>query len=155
MATHKVFRLAAQTGLENLHLVEEPLDTINKYEVLIKVRSVALNFRDIAIATGQYPFPVKENLIPCSDVAGDVVEVGSQAGGDLKKGDRVIATFDPVTQYGPMKTWETALGGPVNGVLGEHIALPGTAVIKVPESSTLSYSQWASLVPMSPKRQPI
>lgn len=147
MATQKVFRLTGLTGLDNLHVVEEPIGTIDKYEVLIKVRSVSLNFRDIAIATGKYPFSVKENLVPCSDVAGDIVQVGSQAAGSgLKNGDRVIATFDPETQYGPIRTWSTALGGPVDGVLKEYLALPASAVIKVPQSSTLSYSQWASLV---------
>jgi hypothetical protein len=35
------------------------------------VRSVALNQRDVAIATSTYPLPVKYQVIPCSDMASE------------------------------------------------------------------------------------
>lgn len=31
-----------------------------------------MNFGDVAIATGQYPFPVKGNVVPGSDAAGSI-----------------------------------------------------------------------------------
>ncbi|KAJ5998205.1 hypothetical protein N7522_009865 [Penicillium canescens] len=105
----------------------EPIPTAGKHEVLIAVKSVALNFRDNAIATGKYPFPVKKNVVPGSDAAGDVVETGEGVS-RFKLGDK-----------------GNGLGGPVDGVLREYISVPAQAVVKIPENSTLSYAQWASV----------
>lgn len=45
-----------------------------QFEVLsIKIKAVALNYRDIAISTGLYPFPVKTNVVPYSDASGEVL----------------------------------------------------------------------------------
>ena len=84
-------------------------------------------------------------MVPGSDAAGDIVEVGEGVTG-FAKGDKVVAAFDPATLYGPIKTWQTGLGGPTDGVLREYITIPAQSVVKVPESSTLSYAQWASVV---------
>jgi NADPH:quinone reductase-like Zn-dependent oxidoreductase len=84
-------------------------------------------------------------VVPCSDAAGDVVEVGEGVVG-FAPGDRVVAAFGPAILYGPSKNWNSGLGGPVDGVMREYIALPAQSVVKIPESSTLSYAQWASVV---------
>lgn len=71
-------------------------------------------------------------MIPCSDAAGEIVEVGSLVD-NLKVGDRVVATFDATNLYGPQKDWDHGHGGPVDGFLREYAALPATAVTKIPE----------------------
>src|ERR1700734_1287182 len=73
------------------------------------VHAVSLNFRDIAMVRGRYPVPHRKGLIPTSDGAGEVIEVGTD-GGDFKVGDRVMGVFHPrwfggwmppnVSQYG-------------------------------------------------------
>lgn len=145
MTSHTALRLTARNSWKNLQEFQEPRPTAGKHEILIKVRSVALNYRDIAISTSKYPFPVKDQVVPGSDAAGDVVEVGEGVVA-FAPGDKVVAAFDPATLYGPMKSWNTGLGGPVDGVLREYIALPAQSMVKIPESSTLSYAQWASVV---------
>lgn len=145
MSSHTVLRHTTRDSWNNIQTYVEPRPTVGKHELLIKVRSVALNYRDIAIATSKYPFPVKDNVVPGSDASGDVVEVGEGVTGFLQ-GDKVIAAFDPATLYGPLKTWQTGLGGPTDGVLREYITIPAQSVVKIPESSTLSYAQWASVV---------
>ncbi|ETS86112.1 hypothetical protein PFICI_04137 [Pestalotiopsis fici W106-1] len=145
MPTQKVFRLPQRKSIHDLVVVDEPVPEPSEDQVVVKVRSVALNFRDVAIATGQYQFNVKENPVPGSDIAGDVVAVGSAVTG-FAKGDKVISTFDPTTIAGPILNWNGALGGPVDGGLCQYIALSWTALIKVPAASTLSYSQLAALV---------
>lgn len=145
MTTHRALRLTARDSWENIQLSQEPRPTVGKHEVLIKVRSAALNFRDIAIATGKYPFPVKDQVVPGSDAAGDIVEVGEGVTG-FTEGDKVVAAFDLATLYGPMKSWYNGQGGPIDGVLREYISIPAQSVVKIPESSTLSYAQWASVV---------
>ncbi|KAK7431650.1 hypothetical protein QQZ08_001869 [Neonectria magnoliae] len=63
------------------------------HEVLVKVRSVALNYRDIAICNLTYPVPVKDSVIPSSDLAGDVVQAAS-VDEDAAAGDKVITAFE-------------------------------------------------------------
>ena len=93
MSYQKVFRLASQGSQHNIQSHSEPIPTIDAHEILVKIRGLALNYRDWAITNGTYPFPVKDNVIPCSDAAGEVVKVGSRVD-NLKIEDRVIAGYD-------------------------------------------------------------
>lgn len=145
MATHTTLRLTSRDSWQQLAALQEPRPTAGKHEVLIKVRSVALNFRDIAIATSKYPFKVKDQVVPGSDAAGDIVTVGEGVTG-FTAGDRVVISFDQATHYGPIKSWENGLGGPIDGVLREYISVPAHSIVKIPKESTLSYAQWASVV---------
>ncbi|GAP88930.2 putative alcohol dehydrogenase [Rosellinia necatrix] len=143
--TIRVFRLPKRTSVHDLVETQEPIPEPLPHEVLIKIRSVALNYRDLAIATGTYPFPVKDSVVPCSDISGDVVRAGANVDG-FAPGDKVIASFDQQTLYGPIKSWTHGLGGPIDGGLREYIALPGANLVKVPASTSLSYAQLAAIV---------
>ncbi|KAK6591932.1 hypothetical protein H4I95_12005 [Botrytis cinerea] len=103
MSYQKVFRLASQGSQHNIQSHSEPIPTIDAHEILVKIRGLALNYRDWAITNGTYPFPVKDNVIPCSDAAGEVVKVGSRVD-NLKIGDRVIAGYDGLICKGRRKT---------------------------------------------------
>ena len=140
MPSQKVYRLPKRTSFHDLSLEEEPIPQPSKYEVLIKVRSVSLNYRDLAITDNTYPFAIKDNVVPCSDVAGEIVEAAPETG--FQKGDKVIGTFDITTQYGTQQDWNHGLGGPIDGVLREYLTLPAHVVIKLPESS-LTFDEWA------------
>ncbi|TVY82204.1 Zinc-type alcohol dehydrogenase-like protein [Lachnellula suecica] len=143
MSSQTVFRLTSK-GIEGLQASKEPIPTIDKYEVLVKVRSVALNQRDVAIATSTYPLPVKDNLIPCSDMAGEVVQVGD-AVHNFAVGDAVIAANNPEYQFGVMKDTSSAFGGLQDGLLREYVSVPAYGLIKLPKSSH-DFTQWAALV---------
>lgn len=140
-----VFRLKHRNGLDGLYQTKEQVPAITKHEVLVKVRSVSLNYRDIAIITSQYPFPVAENVVPCSDMAGDVVEIGEKVLG-LRAGDKVVAAIDLTNSYGPQLGWNNGQGGPVDGVLRQYVVLPASVIAKVPSAAPQTYSQWASIV---------
>ncbi|KAJ4859409.1 zinc-binding dehydrogenase domain-containing protein [Trichoderma breve] len=116
-----VFRLQSRQSIVDLTTSTEEIPKAAAYEVLVKVRSVALNFRDLAIATSRYPFPVKDNVIPISDAAGEIVEIGPNVQG-------------------------FTIGGPVDGVLRNYLPINADSVIKVPKESSLKASQWAALV---------
>lgn len=145
MAPQRVFRLAQRTSIQDLVCGTEPVPEPSPNEVLVRIRSVALNFRDFAVATGKYPFPVRDNVVPCSDLSGDVVKVGNHVD-DFAEGDKVIAAFDLSTLYGPMKDWSHSLGGMLDGALRDFILLPSSALVKIPAEAKLSYSQLAALV---------
>ena len=144
MSTQTVYRFASRGSLDGLQSSQEPIPVAGKYEVLVKVRSVALNFRDIAIAKDIFPLPVKEDLIPCSDMAGEVVQVGDQVR-DFSVGDRVVAPVSLVVLYGPVTDEDNSLGGSVDGVLRQYLVLPAHATVKLPPSSH-SFSDWAATV---------
>lgn len=146
MATQQVFRLPQRSSIHDLREETEPVPEPSSYEVLVRIRSVALNFRDFAVATGKYPFPVKDNVVPCSDLSGDVVKVGSQVKELFAEGDKVIAVFDLNTLYGPILDWDHSLGGCLDGALREFIALPSSALVKIPSDTRLSYAQLSALV---------
>jgi NADPH:quinone reductase-like Zn-dependent oxidoreductase len=144
MTSQTVFRLTSRNGFEGLQPFQEPIPKAGDYEVIVKVRSVALNFRDIAIATSQYPLHVKDNVIPGSDMAGEVVQVGNLVAG-LAIGDCVVSPLDPTLLYGTATTTANSFGGPVDGFLREYIALPAHILIKLPKTSH-KFEQWAAMV---------
>ena len=75
------------------------------------------------VSNATYPGLKHEGVVPASDMAGEIVVVGS----DVKKwqvGDRVCANFTQTHLHGdltPLDT-ESALGGAVDGVLTEYRA---------------------------------
>ncbi|GKZ20541.1 hypothetical protein AbraIFM66951_005866 [Aspergillus brasiliensis] len=145
MSTQTVFRFPTRTSYTKLALSQESIPAITKHEVLIRIRAVALNSRDIQVATGRYPFPASDNLIPCSDGAGDIVAVGESVR-NLTEGDRVVVNFDIENLYGAQQGWLTCQGGFIDGVLAQYVVRPASSVVKVPATAPQSYSELASLV---------
>lgn len=145
MSKQQVFRLPNRTSIKDLQVYQEDVPTPSSDEVLIRIRNVALNFRDFAVATGKYPFPVKDNVVPGSDLSGEVVSIGSHVD-DFAKGDKVIASFDLKTLFGAMPDWLHSLGGCYDGVLREYIALPSSTLVKIPSGNDLSFAQLSALV---------
>ena len=144
MASQTVFRLTSGTGFSGLQAFTEPIPIPSKDEILVKIRGVALNYRDIAIATSTYPLPVKDNVILCSDMAGEVIGVGGLVKG-FSIGDRVIAPINTSFLYGHVEDNSETFGGEKDGALREYIALPAHAIIKLPPSAH-SFQDWAALV---------
>ncbi|GMF27512.1 unnamed protein product [Phytophthora lilii] len=101
---------------------------------------------DTIVANGTYPYPVKDHVVPCSDGAAVVVELGSNVE-SLQVADRVVVNFDMNNLSGlqPGSTRES-LGGNLDGVLRQYITLPAEVLSKVPEECNLTLVQMASLV---------
>ncbi|WJX49551.1 hypothetical protein P8452_35971 [Trifolium repens] len=82
-------------GASGLKHVEVPVPSPKTNEVLLKLEATSINPVDWKIQNGFLrPFflPRKFPHIPCTDVAGEVVEVGAQVR-DFKAGDKVIANL--------------------------------------------------------------
>lgn len=136
-----------KSSYKGIQPVKETIDSndIGKNEVLLKIKAVALNYRDFAITEGAYITDTKDNLIPGSDAAAEVIQVGSGVS-DLAVGDRVITNFDPENLYGPQKTHLTAFGAVADGVLSQYKIVPSYAVNKLPKDSHLTDEEAACLV---------
>src|SRR6204780_4650708 len=99
-------------GPDDLVLADVPDPVAGPGEVVIAIKSAALNFFDLLMIQGKYkikpPFPFS----PAAEVAGVVESVGGGVS-DLKPGDRVIASCG------------------YNGAR-EKIALPIGSIVKIP-----------------------
>jgi NADPH:quinone reductase-like Zn-dependent oxidoreductase len=126
-------------GVEALKQVDRPDPAKPAYrQVMIKVRACSLNFRDLGIVRGSYRMPVQDNIIPLSDGAGEVVQVGPGVT-RVKAGDRVAGNFfqrwpggDPAPDV-----HRSALGGGIDGMLAEYAMLEEEGVVKIPPHLSL------------------
>jgi NADPH:quinone reductase-like Zn-dependent oxidoreductase len=127
-------------GLKQTHL-PEPQPTPN--QVLIRVHATSLNFRDNMVANGAYfGGPMKADLIPLSDGAGEVISVGPNVK-RFKQGDKVAGTFFQTWPDGAMQYSRPAMGGSTNGMLSELVALDEEGVVRLPDG--YSYEEGATL----------
>jgi len=126
-------------GIESLAQVERPdPNKPGHRQVLVKVRACSLNFRDLGIVRGSYRMPVRENVIPLSDGAGEVVEVGPGVT-RVKAGDRVAGNFFQRWPGGEptADAHASALGGGIDGMLAEYAMLEEDGVVKIPAHLSL------------------
>lgn len=132
-------------GIEALARVERPDPPKPAHrQVLVRVRACSLNFRDLGIVRGSYRMPVRDNVIPLSDGAGEVVEVGPGVT-RFKTGDRVAGNFFQRWPGGEAAadTHASALGGGIDGMLAEYALLEEDGVVKIP--AHLSVEEGATL----------
>jgi NADPH:quinone reductase-like Zn-dependent oxidoreductase len=146
----------AGAGIEGLVQVDRPMPKPLHRQVLVKVIACSLNFRDLGIVRGTYRQPVRENLVPLSDGAGEVVEVGPGVS-RVKPGDKVASCFFQRWAGGEPSphVHASALGGGIDGMLTEYVTLEEDGVVKIPahlsieESATLpcaAVTAWEAMV---------
>lgn len=132
-----LFELRDSFGREHLHRREGDVPEPNRDQVLIRLRAVSLNYRDLLVVQGRYDPHLKLPRIPLSDGAGEVVASGAEVTA-WKPGDRVVIPFMPGWIEGPLSASKTAtaLGGAVDGVLRDYIAIRADAPLALPDHLT-------------------
>lgn len=138
----RAYELVAREGFDSLTITERPSPALAPGEVRVRVRAVSLNYRDLGVA--RRAASRKAPIIPASDGAGEVVELGAGVT-SLALGDRVAASFFPTWQAGSLSDFHhaRALGGGQDGMLAEEVVLPAESWVKLP--SHFSYEQGATL----------
>jgi NADPH:quinone reductase-like Zn-dependent oxidoreductase len=131
-------------SLDSLQLGEEASAVPQRGEVLVGVRAVALNYRDIAMLRNRYPHRSKIGLIPCSDAAGEILAVGPDVTAFAAR-DRVISTFHPRWFGGEMPSTAATdgYGSERDGWLTESKLVSQEAVVRMPRG--LSFEEAATL----------
>jgi NADPH:quinone reductase-like Zn-dependent oxidoreductase len=117
-----------------LRLVDAPVRQPGNFEVLVRLRAMSLNRRDIYVQRGQYPGPRRPALVPLSDGVGEVTAVGGGVT-RFKTGQRVAGTFFQQWLDGRPKPGDmpTALGGAVDGMLSQFVTLDENGLVPVPD----------------------
>ncbi|KAB5566849.1 hypothetical protein GE09DRAFT_1284563 [Coniochaeta sp. 2T2.1] len=102
------------SDFSGLQLQDAPIPKLGDNDVLIKIHAASLNYRDLAIARGEYPRAISLPVVPASDGSGTVLAVGPRVT-HWKKGDRVITLFNQAHQHGELnpapvpRIWEYAV----------------------------------------------
>jgi NADPH:quinone reductase-like Zn-dependent oxidoreductase len=131
-------------GIDSLDFVERPTPEPGPGEVLVSVRAVSLNRRDLMVVKGLYNPKMKLPRIPCSDAAGEVVGVGPGVTA-WKLGDRAAGIFMQNWLEGPLTPVKArgALGGDIDGVLADYVLFKEQGLVGIPEH--LSFQEAATL----------
>jgi NADPH:quinone reductase-like Zn-dependent oxidoreductase len=150
----RAWQLSDSFGIDRLALEERPDPALRPGEVRVAVRAVSLNYRDVLMVEhGVSPRGVPLPYEPCSDAAGEVIEVGAGVS-RVQVGDRVAVTV--------FRRWldgdtlqPAAYGSVLDGVLADRMVVDEDGLVHVPEhlsdgeASTLpcaAVTAWHALV---------
>jgi NADPH:quinone reductase-like Zn-dependent oxidoreductase len=140
----KVWEMRDAFGVDNLRFTTRPEPVAGHGQVLLRVRAVSLNYRDLLLVKGLYNPKLLLPLVPFSDGAGNVVAVGEGVT-RVKVGDRVAGIFMQSWLAGELNAAaaRSALGGERGGMLAEYVLLDEDGVVPIP--GHLSYEEAAAL----------
>ncbi|UKZ65773.1 uncharacterized protein TrAtP1_006965 [Trichoderma atroviride] len=128
-----------------------PLPKLGERDVLVQIEAVSLNYRDLAIPKGFYPFTLNLPVVPGSDSAGIILATGSKVT-KFAKGDRVCTLFNEHHQTNPItpEAVTSGFGGAIDGTLREYAVFGDHALVKAP--STLNAIEASTLTCAPPDR---
>ncbi len=126
-------------GLDALEIVEAADPTPGPGEVLVRMRAVSLNYRDLLMVGGMYPRMAgsPSHVTPFSDGCG-VIEAVGEGVTRVKPGDRVATLFFQNWISGPPTVAKlmSSLGSPIPGAGRELAVFSADGVSKVPDFLT-------------------
>jgi NADPH:quinone reductase-like Zn-dependent oxidoreductase len=137
-------------------MAQKPVPKPRRGEILVRVRTASLNYRDLAILVEKYLPTLPLPYVPASDACGEVVQTGEDVT-RFKVGDRVTPIYTQGWHDGlptlELRTRRT-LGAPLSGVLQDYVAVPAEDAVTVPahlsdaEAATLpiaALTAWSTL----------
>lgn len=139
------WNVVGKTGFDSLKLTRDaPIPTLGDKDVLVKFAASSLNYRDLIIPKGQYPFAQSDNVVPASDGSGTVQEVG-KAVHRFKKGDKVLTLFNQAHLAGSLDAYSSAtgVGGVIDGCLRQYGAYDEQGLVHMP--ANLNFLEGATL----------
>jgi NADPH:quinone reductase-like Zn-dependent oxidoreductase len=156
MPSATAVRITKDFSIESLTFDEIEIPQPEPGQVLVAIKAVSLNYRDLLVVTGRYSPNLPRPLVIGSDGAGEVVAVGEGVR-KFSPGDRVVASFFQNWSRGGIDrdAAPSALGGSIDGVLttarvfDEHGLVPIPAHLSYEEAATLpcaAVTAWNALV---------
>jgi len=140
----RYYAIESEFGIDNLKLLERDVRKPGHEQVLVRIRAASVNYRDLLVISGKYSPNLPLPLIPFSDAAGEVIEIGEGVS-RWKPGDRVAGIFFQEWLGGKINetAGRSALGGAIDGVLAEFVVFRQDGLVMVPDH--LSYEEAATL----------
>ncbi len=131
-------------GIEHLRLIDLPEPSPAPDEVVVDVRALSLNYRDLLVVRGLYNPRLPLPAVPISDGAGVISAVGAKVT-RVAVGDRVAGQFVAGWTDGHFRREyiRYSLGTPGPGMAAERVVLPADAVVPIP--ADFSFEQAATL----------
>lgn len=129
----RALQLIDAVGLGHLKVIELPDPRPGPYEVLVRMKAVSLNYRDLLMVNGVYGGATPLPLTPFSDGCGVIEAVGEKVT-RVAVGDRVATLFFQKWLAGAptLEGLTSALGMPVPGAGRELATFHEDGVSKVP-----------------------
>jgi len=134
--TQKSWTVQGQNGFDSLKFNENAsVPELGDKDVLVKFHAASLNYRDLIIPKGQYPFAQNDGVIPGSDGAGTVEAVGKRVT-RFKAGDKVVTLFNQGHLAGSLnaQSLKSGVGGVVDGTLRQYGAFDEQGLVHMPEN---------------------
>lgn len=133
----RAWELQDDWGTDHLRLVDKPEPSAGPGQIVVQMAAASLNYRDLMTVQGYSP-GAELPLIPFSDGAGEVVQVGEGVT-RVAVGDRVCPMFfQSWIDGGPTAERRSRpLGGPLPGVLQDQMLLDAEGVSRFPEHLSL------------------
>ncbi|KAI1136098.1 zinc-containing alcohol dehydrogenase [Hypoxylon sp. FL0543] len=135
--TSRQWNITGSDGLETLKLTEKPVPQLGDTEVLVQIRGASLNYRDILVSQGGFPWNSRLGIVPGSDGAGVVLAIGKNVT-RFRPGDKVITVIYPQLVAGSFNNCKLryGLGASVDGTLRSVGAFDEQALVSMPEGLT-------------------
>lgn len=151
----RAYHLTRLGDVDGLEVREHDVPSPGPNEVLVRMRAASLNYRDLLVLHGRFNRPLKDDVIPLSDGAGEVVAIGR----DVTRwavGDRVTSTYIPLWIDGRLtpELGREQWGSVNDGLLVEYRVMHEEKLVRIPdhlsfeEASTLpcaGLTAWSSL----------
>jgi len=156
MPSASAVRITKDFSIDALSFDEIEVPQPGPVQVLVAIKAVSLNYRDLLIVMGRYSPNLPRPLVIGSDGAGEVVAVGEGVH-KFAPGDRVIGAFFQNWLSGGIDpdAAPSALGGSIDGVLATLRVFDPRGLVPLPahlsfeEASTLpcaAVTAWNALV---------
>jgi NADPH:quinone reductase-like Zn-dependent oxidoreductase len=130
----QVLEIQGAYGLDHLTLAQRPDPVAGQGEVIVRIKAISLNFRDLLMVSGLYGANHPLPLVPFSDGAGVVEAIGPGVT-RFKAGDRVTSLFFSDTWIAGPPTQERlrgSLGGPRDGCGQQFLKISEHGLIATP-----------------------
>ncbi|MFC4101885.1 zinc-dependent alcohol dehydrogenase family protein [Paenibacillus xanthanilyticus] len=133
----KLYELNGGFSLDHLKMADRPIPVPGPREVLIRIRAVSLNARDLGVIDGFYAPDLPLPFTPVSDGVGEIVGIGSDVS-RFNIGDRVSGIFTQQWLTGPphRRYAGSTLGSPLPGLLTEYAVIDENGLVFVPNYLT-------------------
>ncbi|KAK2925416.1 Polyketide synthase, enoylreductase domain [Fusarium oxysporum f. sp. vasinfectum] len=117
-------------SFDGLELKESvPLPKLGDHDVLVQIEAVSLNYRELAIPRGLYPFAMSLPVVPGSDSSGIAVAVGPKVTSISKVG--------------------SGLGGAIDGTLRNYGVFPEHGLVQAPQSLSAIEASTLTCAPLT------